>query len=74
MSGRLLAAAVYGDMSGANVTAISAPALRCNAAGCCNTLDNGRTDRRYCSNACRQRAYRKRALRGTEHHGTGDRS
>ena len=62
MSGRLLAALVYGDMSGANVTAIPARVVRCNAAGCCNTFTSARSDRRYCSNACRQRAYRKRKL------------
>jgi hypothetical protein len=47
----------------ANVTAIYAQGhSRCEASGCCNRLspERGRSDRRYCSNACRQRAYRKR--------------
>jgi hypothetical protein len=58
--GRLLIHALSGAIDAPNVTAISAPAVRCNAAGCCNTLERRRADRRYCSNACRQRAYRKR--------------
>jgi hypothetical protein len=56
----LLIRALRDDDAAAIVTAISPRPTRCSAAGCCHDIPPGRSDRRFCSNACRQRQYRKR--------------